>query len=74
MGKQTKPPRDETRDNDEGNDVEGHGQGILSGLPGTGGDALLPGQPGTGGDSIHRPIGSGELRTDDEDEGQPPLT
>jgi hypothetical protein len=74
MGKQTKPPRDGARATDDVDDVEGHGQGILPGLPGTGGDALLPGLPGTGGDSLRRPSGGGEFRTDDEVEGQPPLT
>jgi hypothetical protein len=70
MGKKTKPPRDEARASDDGNDVEGHGQGFLPGLPGTGGDSLLPGLPGTGGDSVlRRPSGGGELSGDDEIEG-----
>jgi hypothetical protein len=72
MGKQTKLPRDEQHD--ESDDVEGHSQGLLPGLPGTGGDSVLPGLPGTGGDSIRRPVGGGERRTDDEGDSQPPLS
>jgi hypothetical protein len=75
MAEQPKTPRDDAQAGDDDNDVEGHGQGLLPGLPGTGGDSLLPGLPGTGGDSmIRRPSGGGEFRTDDEVEGQPPLT
>jgi hypothetical protein len=75
MAEQPKTPREDAQASEDDNDVEGHGQGFLPGLPGTGGDSLLPGLPGTGGDSmIRRPSGGGEFRTDDDDEGQPPLT
>ena len=65
-------------DDDARPDVEGHGQGLAPGMPGTGGDslspgmpgtggdALAPGMPGTGGDSIRRPVGGGELEDDVE--------
>ena len=46
-------------------DVEGHRapqpDGLLPGMPGTGGDQLLPGMPGTGGDNLRRPVGGGEV-------------
>jgi hypothetical protein len=74
MAEQPKTPREDAQASEDDNDVEGHSQGFLPGLPGTGGDSLLPGLPGTGGDSIRRPSGGGEFRTDDEVEGQPPLT
>jgi hypothetical protein len=70
MGKQSKPTRDEARAKDDGNDVEGHRQSALPGLPGTGGDSLLPGLPGTGGDSLlRRPSGGGEATGEDDTDG-----
>ena len=63
MAEQPKTPREDAQAGDDDNDVEGHGQGFLPGLPGTGGDSM-----------VRRPSGGGEFRTDDDVEGQPPLT
>ena len=62
MGNQTQPKTDEASATDDENDVEGHRQHLIPGLPGTGGDSLLPRLPGTGGErQVRRPAGGGEL-------------